>query len=120
MFPFAPPPGQFIGNRPTVDAPDGSLADDDRKGIRFSYPDPSDSLNAGSIRGQILPANSFALATFAWPSAGSSVTGIVGLQVVRSTPTPAQSSPAPSAAGGAMQQIPQRVSTAASPSSASR
>jgi hypothetical protein len=30
MFPFAPPPGQFLGDRPKALAPDGPLADDDR------------------------------------------------------------------------------------------
>jgi hypothetical protein len=82
MFPFAPPPGQFIGDRPTVNSPDGPLADDDRAGVRFLYPDPADSVNVGAIRGQILPANPFSLATFASPSPGSSVTGIVGAQFV--------------------------------------
>ena len=82
MFPFAPPPGQFIGDRPTAAIPDGPLADDDRIGARFLYPDPNDSVNVGSIRGQVLPANSFALATFAPSSPGFSVTGIVGAQVV--------------------------------------
>jgi hypothetical protein len=82
MFPFAPPPGQFIGNRPTAQVPDGPLADDDRTGARFLYPDPNDAVNVGSIHGQVLPANPFALATFASPSPGSSVTGIVGAQVV--------------------------------------
>ena len=82
MFPFAPPPGQFIGDRPTAAIPDGPLADDDRIGARFLYPDPNDSVNVGSIRGKVLPANSFSLATFAPPSAGSPVTGIVGAQVV--------------------------------------
>ena len=82
MFPFAPPPGQFIGDRPTVQAPDGPLADDDRTGARFLYPDPTDAVNIGSIRGRVLPANPFSLATFATPSPGSSVTGIVGAQVV--------------------------------------
>ena len=82
MFPFAPPPGQFIGDRPTTQAPDGPLADDDRTGARFLYPDPADAVNIGSIRGRVLPANPFSLATFAAPSPGSSVTGIVGAQVV--------------------------------------
>jgi hypothetical protein len=41
MFPFAPPPGQFIGDRPTAAIPDGPLADDDRIGARFLYPDPN-------------------------------------------------------------------------------
>jgi len=82
MFPFAPPPGQFIGDRPTAAAPDGPLTDDDRTGIRFLYADPNDSVNVGSIRGRVLPANSFSLATFASPSPGASVTGIVGAQIV--------------------------------------
>jgi hypothetical protein len=82
MFPFAPPPGQFIGDRPTAQAPDGPLADDDRTGARFLYPDPNDGVNIGSLRGHVTPANPFALATFAPTSPGSSVTGIVGAQVV--------------------------------------
>lgn len=82
MFPFAPPPGQFLGNRPTAQAPDGPLADDDRTAIRASYPDPSDSLNVGTISGQVLPANPFALAMLPSPSAGTSVTGIFGADVV--------------------------------------
>jgi hypothetical protein len=62
MFPFSPPPGQFLGDRPTPGAPDGPLSDDDRAGIRSLYPDPNDSVNAGAISGRILPANPFALA----------------------------------------------------------
>jgi hypothetical protein len=38
MFPFAPPPGQFLGERPHGSVPDGPLADDDRTGIRAQYP----------------------------------------------------------------------------------
>lgn len=82
MFPYAPPPGQFLGQRPTLLAPDGPLADDDRTGIRLQYPDPNDTLNIGSIRGQILPANSFALANIPAPSLGGAVTGIFGAHVV--------------------------------------
>ncbi|MFZ3217595.1 MAG: matrixin family metalloprotease [Candidatus Acidiferrales bacterium] len=82
MFPFAPPPGQFLGDRPTGAAPDGPLADDDRTGIRAQYPDANDILNVGAIRGRVVPANPFALASFAAPSPGSSVTGMVGAQVV--------------------------------------
>ena len=82
MFPFAPPPGQFLGNRPTAEAPDGPLSDDDRTGLRSLYPDPNDSTYIGSIRGEILPANPFALATFSAPSPASSLTGIFGAQVV--------------------------------------
>ena len=82
MFPFAPPPGQFLGFRPTGSVPDGPLADDDRTGIRAQYPDPNDTLNVGAIRGRIVPANPFALAQFAAPSPGSPVTGMVGAHVV--------------------------------------
>jgi hypothetical protein len=82
MFPFAPPPGQFLGFRPTGSVPDGPLADDDRTGIRVQYPDLNDALNVGAIRGRIVPANPFALAQFAAPSPGSPVTGMVGAHVV--------------------------------------
>jgi hypothetical protein len=82
MFPYAPPPGQFLGDRPTTQAPDGPLADDDRTGIRFLYPDPNDTVDIGAIRGRVLPANAFALANLAAPAAGSAVTGIFGAQVV--------------------------------------
>jgi len=82
MFPFAPPPGQFLGNRVTAQAPDGPLADDDRTGVRALYPDPNDAVNVGAIRGNILPANPFALAALPAPSAGASITGIFGAHVV--------------------------------------
>ena len=82
MFPFAPPPGQFLGSRPTVEAPDGPLSDDDRTGIRLLYPDPNDTVNVGAIRGRVLPANPFALAAIPAPSSGGSVTGIFGAHVV--------------------------------------
>ncbi len=82
MFPFAPPPGQFLGNRPDGSVPDGPLADDDRTGIRAQYPDPNDALNVGAIRGRIVPANPFALATFAAPSPGVPVSGMMGAHVV--------------------------------------
>jgi hypothetical protein len=82
MFPFAPPPGQFLGERPNASVPDGPLADDDRTGIRAQYPDSNDTLNVGAIRGRIVPANPFALATLAAPSPGSAVTGMVGAHVV--------------------------------------
>jgi len=82
MFPFSPPPGQFLGNRPTLQAPDGLLADDDRAGIRSLYPDPADTTNVGFISGHILPANPFALANIPAPAAGSFVTGIFGAHVV--------------------------------------
>jgi Matrixin len=82
MFPFAPPPGQYLGYRPVSSVPDGPLADDDRTGIRAQYPDPNDTLNVGAIRGRIIPANPFALATLAAPSPASPVTGMVGAHVV--------------------------------------
>jgi hypothetical protein len=82
MFPFAPPPGTFLGLRPTGSVPDGPLADDDRTGIRSQYPDPNDTLNVGAIRGRIVPANPFALAQFGAPSPGSPVTGMVGAHIV--------------------------------------
>jgi len=82
MFPFAPPPGQFLGERPTADTPDGPLSDDDRTGIRALYPDPNDTINVGAITGRIIPANSFELASIAAPAAGSFVTGVFGAHVV--------------------------------------
>ena len=82
MFPFAPPPGHFLGSRPTSQAPDGALADDDRAGIRLLYPDPGDTVNVGAIRGRVVPANSFALAAVTAPAVGESVTGIFGAHVV--------------------------------------
>lgn len=82
MFPYAPPPGQFLGDRPTPQLPDGPLSDDDRTGIRALYPDPNDSVHVGAIRGRVLPANPFALAQFPATSAGNFVTGIVGAHVV--------------------------------------
>jgi hypothetical protein len=82
MFPFAPPPGQFLGERPDGSVPDGPLADDDRTGIRAQYPDPNDTLNVGAIRGRIVPANPFALATLAVPSPGVPVSGMIGGHVV--------------------------------------
>lgn len=82
MFPFAPPPGQFLGDRPTAQVPDGPLADDDRTGIRALYPDPNDAINVGEIQGHVLPANLFSLATLPATSSGSFVTGVVGAQAV--------------------------------------
>jgi hypothetical protein len=46
------------------------------------YPDPNDVVNVGSIRGQVLPANPFALASIPQSYPGASVTGIVGAHVV--------------------------------------
>ncbi|MGH9712508.1 MAG: matrixin family metalloprotease [Candidatus Acidiferrales bacterium] len=82
MFPFAPPPGNFLGDRPTAQVADGPLADDDRTGIRVLYADPTDTVHTGTIQGRILPANPFSLATLPSPSTGRSVTGIFGAHVV--------------------------------------
>jgi hypothetical protein len=82
MFPYAPPPGTFLGNRPTAQRPDAPLSDDDRTGIRRLYPDPNDAIDIGAILGRVLPANPFALATLPQPYAGGSVTGMYGAQVV--------------------------------------
>jgi hypothetical protein len=82
MFPYAPPPGQFLGTRPTANAPDAPLSDDDRTGIRMLYPDQNDALDVGEIRGRVFPANPFALATVPQPYTGGSVTGIYGAHVV--------------------------------------
>lgn len=77
MYPFAPAPGTFSGVRPTAQLPDAPLGDDDRTGLRVLYPDPSDPMHAGSIRGRILPANPLSLP--AWPPG---VTGVMGAHVV--------------------------------------
>lgn len=82
MFPFAPSPGTFFGDRPSVSAPDAPLSDDDRAGLRSLYPDPADTTDVGFISGRILPANPFALADFPATSPGEYVTGIFGAQVV--------------------------------------
>lgn len=82
MFPFAPSPGTFVGERPTVSVPDAPLADDDRAGLRSQYPDPADKTNIGYITGRVVPANPFALAVFPATSPGQSVTGMFGSQVV--------------------------------------
>ena len=77
MFPFAPPPGQITGTRPTSQSPDAPLSDDDRTGLRILYPDPSDSVHIGVIGGRVLPANPLAL-----PISPAGVTGIFPAQVV--------------------------------------
>jgi hypothetical protein len=77
MFPFAPPPGQLTGTRPTTQSPDAQLSDDDRTGLRVLYPDPSDKVHVGTIRGRVLPANPMAL-----PISPQGVTGIFPAQVV--------------------------------------
>jgi hypothetical protein len=77
MFPFAPPPGQITGSRPTAQSPDAPLSDDDRTGLRVLYPDATDSVHAGTISGRVLPANPLAL-----PISPAGVTGIFPAQVV--------------------------------------
>jgi hypothetical protein len=77
MFPFAPPPGQLTGVRPTAGSPDAQLSDDDRTGLRVLYPDPSDTAHSGTIAGRVLPANPLAL-----PVSPARVTGIFPAQVV--------------------------------------
>jgi hypothetical protein len=77
MFPFAPPPGQFTGTRPSPAAPDAPLSDDDRTGLRVLYPDPGDAAHSGAISGRVLPANPLAL-----PVSPAGVTGIFPAQVV--------------------------------------
>jgi len=82
MFPYAPPPGQFLGDRPTAQAPDGPLADDDRTGVRALYPDPNDTVDIGEIQGHVLPANAFSLSTLPPTSTGNFVIGVAGAHVV--------------------------------------
>lgn len=77
MFPFAPAPGTFTGQRPTAQQLDAPLADDDRTGLRVLYHNPADTQFTGSIQGRILPANPLSL-----PPAPPGVTGIFGAHVV--------------------------------------
>jgi hypothetical protein len=77
MFPFAPPPGQITGGRPTAQSPDAPLSDDDRTGLRILYPNPNDIQHTGSIGGHVLPANPLAL-----PLSPANVTGMFPAQVV--------------------------------------
>jgi hypothetical protein len=77
MYPFAPAPGTFTGMRPTAQEPDAPLGNDDITGLRVLYPDPSDTVNVGTISGHILPANPLSL-----PASPPGVTGIFGAHVV--------------------------------------
>lgn len=77
MYPFAPAPGTFTGMRPTAQQPDAPLGNDDITGLRVLYPDPADTVNVGSLRGRILPANPLSL-----PASPPGVTGIFGAHVV--------------------------------------
>jgi hypothetical protein len=77
MYPYAPAPGTFTGARPTTQQPDAALGEDDRSGLRVLYPDISNPLYSGSIRGRVLPANPLSL-----PTAPLGVTGVFGAHVV--------------------------------------
>ena len=77
MYPFAPAPGTFSGRRPTAQQLDAPLGDDDRTGLRVLYPAPGDTVNVGSLSGQIVAANPLSL-----PSSPPGVTGIFGAHVV--------------------------------------
>jgi hypothetical protein len=77
MFPFAPPPGQISGTRPTAQSLDAPLSDDDRTGLRVLYPDAADSAHIGTIGGRVLPANPLAL-----PISPAGVTGTFPAQIV--------------------------------------
>jgi hypothetical protein len=77
MFPFAPTVGTFSGTRPSQGQPDASLGEDDRTGLRVLYPDPSDTLRVGAIRGHVLDANPLSL-----PASPPGVTGVFGSHVV--------------------------------------
>jgi hypothetical protein len=77
MFPFATPPGQITGIRPTGQTLDAPLSDDDRTGLRILYTDPTDSAHVGAISGHVLPANPLAL-----PISPAGVTGVFPAQVV--------------------------------------
>jgi hypothetical protein len=77
MFPFSPSPGQFTGARPTAQSLDAPLAEDDRTGLRVLYPNPSDSVHTGTIKGRVLPANPLAL-----PLSPGGVIGTFPAQVV--------------------------------------
>lgn len=77
MYPYAPAPGTFTGSRPTAQQPDAPLGEDDRTGMRVLYPDATDTVHIGTIRGHVLPANPLSL-----PASPPGVTGIFGAQVV--------------------------------------
>jgi len=77
MYPYAPAPGTFNGTRPSQQQPDTPLGDDDRTGLRTLYPDPTDTVDVGTISGRILPANPLSL-----PLSPPGVTGIFGAHVV--------------------------------------
>jgi hypothetical protein len=77
MFPYAPAPGTLSGTRPSAQAPDAPLADDDRTGLRVLYPDPTDLTHIGFLQGRVLPANPLSL-----PAIPPGVSGLFGTHVV--------------------------------------
>jgi Matrixin len=77
MYPYAPAPGTISGTRPTAQALDAPLADDDRTGLRVLYADPTDTIHVGSIAGRIFPANPLSL-----PANPPGITGLFGTHVV--------------------------------------
>jgi Matrixin len=79
MFPFAATPGSYRGTRPSPSAPDASLSDDDRAGMRVNYPSGQ---AFGSISGRILPANPLSFSGFPATAPGMYVTGYYGTHVV--------------------------------------
>jgi hypothetical protein len=77
MYPYAPAPGTLTGARPVAPYADAPLADDDRTGLRVLYPSVTDTVNIGSIRGRVLPANVLSL-----PASPPGVSGVFGAHVV--------------------------------------
>jgi hypothetical protein len=77
MYPFAPPPGNFSGQRATAQRPDLPLGEDDRTGLRVLYPDMSSVLYTGTISGKIVPANPLSL-----PLSPPGVTGFFGAHII--------------------------------------
>jgi hypothetical protein len=77
MYPYAPAPGTFTGMRPATQRADAPLGDDDRNGLRVLYPSATDTVNIGSIRGRVLPANVLSL-----PASLPGVSGVFGAHVV--------------------------------------
>lgn len=77
MYPYAPLPGTFSGERPSPNALDAPLADDDRTGLRILYHSATDAQFVGSISGRVLPANPLSL-----PASPPGVSGVFGAHVV--------------------------------------
>lgn len=77
MYPYAPAPGTFAGMRPTASQLDAPLGEDDRTGLRVLYPDVTDTVRVGAIRGRVIPVNGLSL-----PASPPGVTGVFGAHVV--------------------------------------